>query len=192
MDTATQVRVPQSSSRNLGLAAGPGLLPDDSRTLAGRPDSGPYRQVGQPHATVRREGIQDQLIYRSLSGGSDVPQVLRRRDPAQLGTSRLGVAPDIQVQQAYNDASPTSGWEPRWDPTSTDAWPRLATSSQHCCRSVAHRAVPGSVWLLGGTDLGAGGRGFESRHPDSYFPNVLSASRSRCSLSAVVASGCWA
>ena len=42
----------------LGLAARPGLLPDASRTLAGRPDSGPYRQVGQSSATVspvRRE-----------------------------------------------------------------------------------------------------------------------------------------
>jgi hypothetical protein len=36
----------------LGLAARPGLLPDASRTLAGRPDSGLYRQVGQPPATV--------------------------------------------------------------------------------------------------------------------------------------------
>src|ERR1022692_1653520 len=36
----------------LGLAARPGLLPDASRTLAGRPDSGPYRQVGQSTATV--------------------------------------------------------------------------------------------------------------------------------------------
>jgi catechol 2,3-dioxygenase-like lactoylglutathione lyase family enzyme len=35
-----------------GLAARPGLLPDASRTLAGRPDSGPHRQVGQPSASV--------------------------------------------------------------------------------------------------------------------------------------------
>jgi hypothetical protein len=37
---------------DLGLAARPGLLPDASRTLAGRPVSGPYRQVGQLSATV--------------------------------------------------------------------------------------------------------------------------------------------
>src|SRR5260370_8429932 len=36
----------------LGQAARPGLIPDASRTLAGRPDSGPYRQVGQPLATL--------------------------------------------------------------------------------------------------------------------------------------------
>ncbi len=36
----------------LVTAARPGLLPDASRTLAGRPDSGPYRQVDQPHATL--------------------------------------------------------------------------------------------------------------------------------------------
>ena len=36
------------AAHGLGLAARPGLLPDASRTLAGGPDSGPYRQVGQP------------------------------------------------------------------------------------------------------------------------------------------------
>jgi hypothetical protein len=34
-------------------------------TLAGRPDSGPYRQVGQPVATVWHWGTGERLIYRS-------------------------------------------------------------------------------------------------------------------------------
>jgi hypothetical protein len=35
--------------------------------------------------------------------------------------------------------------------------------------------MPGDAWRLGGADLGAGGRGFESRHPDSaeVFANLL-------------------
>jgi hypothetical protein len=39
---------PHLPRRGHGLAAKPGLLPHASRTLAGRPDSGSYRQVGQP------------------------------------------------------------------------------------------------------------------------------------------------
>jgi hypothetical protein len=43
----------------LGLAARPGLLPDASRTLTGRPaGSGPYRPVGQSSATVSSAGVQ--------------------------------------------------------------------------------------------------------------------------------------
>ena len=37
-------------------------------------DSGPDRQVGQPHATVRREEIQNRFIYRphlAAAGDSD-------------------------------------------------------------------------------------------------------------------------
>jgi hypothetical protein len=49
-----------------GLAARPGLLPDFSRTLAGRPDSGPYRQVGQPHDTLgAAESEIDSFIARA-------------------------------------------------------------------------------------------------------------------------------
>jgi hypothetical protein len=44
-----------SRAAGTGWRPGPGLLPDASRALAGRRDSGPYRQVGQP-------------LTRSLSG----------------------------------------------------------------------------------------------------------------------------
>jgi hypothetical protein len=56
------------------------------------------------------------------------------------------------------------------------------------------------VRLLGGADLGAGGRGFESRHPDGYFSNVLSVFRSRrepslggvsCRLAWLTEGTCW-
>jgi hypothetical protein len=50
-----------------------------------------------------------------------------------------------------------------------------ATSSLRCRSSTPHRATPGYVWRLGGADLGAGGRGFESSHPRS-FSNLLSTS----------------
>jgi hypothetical protein len=36
----------------------------------------------------------------------------------------------------------------------------------------AHQATRGDVRRLGGADLGAGGRGFESRHP-GHFSNML-------------------
>ncbi len=63
-----------------GLAARPGLLPDASCTLAGRPVSGPYRQVGQPcHRRSAMTG--DRLIYRSCrrQGASVRPPVLQVR-----------------------------------------------------------------------------------------------------------------
>jgi hypothetical protein len=60
------------------LAASPGLLPDASRILAGRPDSGPYRQVGQPPATVGAARLKDRLINRQC-----------RRRPGEL-TRRYG------------------------------------------------------------------------------------------------------
>ena len=47
------------------MSARTGLLPDASRTLSGRPDSVPYRQVGQPPATLMSGKIQGRLIYRS-------------------------------------------------------------------------------------------------------------------------------
>ena len=53
-----------------GLAARPGLLPDASRTLSGRPDSGPYRQAGQPSATLMSGKTQGRLIYRSCRSPS--------------------------------------------------------------------------------------------------------------------------
>jgi hypothetical protein len=51
-----------------GLAGRLGLLPDASRTLAGRPDSGPYHQVGRPSATVDAGPASHRLIYRSCRG----------------------------------------------------------------------------------------------------------------------------
>jgi hypothetical protein len=57
-------------------------------------------------------------------------------------------------------------WEPKWEPTCAAIKPRLATSGLRCRTSTPHRAMSGCVWRLGGADLGAGGRGFESRHPD--------------------------
>jgi hypothetical protein len=56
--------------------------------------------------------------------------------------------------------------EPKWEPTCTDTERCLATSSQRYCRLAPHRAASGDVWLRVGADLRAGGRGFESRHPD--------------------------
>jgi hypothetical protein len=69
--------------------------------------------------------------------------------------------------------------EPKWEPTCTVTRPRQATSSLRCRSSTPHQATPGYVWRLGGADLGAGGRGFESRHPDQLFSNVLSTTASQ-------------
>ena len=57
-------------------------------------------------------------------------------------------------------------WEPKWEPTCTDTERRQATSSQHQCRLPLRRAASGHVQRPDGADLGAGGRGFESLHPD--------------------------
>jgi len=47
-------------------------------------------------------------------------------------------------------------------------------SSDYRCRWTAHQAMPGDVRRRWGCALGAGGRGFESRHPDQLYSNVLS------------------
>jgi|SRR5215472_835877 len=57
-------------------------------------------------------------------------------------------------------------WEPKWEPISTDGRHRQATSSKQYGRLTPHRAASGYLGRLGRADLGAGGRGFESRHPD--------------------------
>ena len=61
-----------------------------------------------------------------------------------------------------------------WEPTCTDTEQRQATSSQHYCRLTPRLAASSDVWLRVGVDLGAGGRGFESRHPDAIFECVVS------------------
>src|SRR5258707_11874647 len=63
---AAGVALRNSRVATAGLAARPGLLPDVSRTLAGRPDSGPYRQVGQPHDSLGAGRMRDRLTYRSM------------------------------------------------------------------------------------------------------------------------------
>ena len=71
-----------SRAAQLGPAARPGLLPDASRTLAGRPDAGPYRQVGQPPARV---GVADPKIDSfTASAAWGARQV--RRDLAAAAT----------------------------------------------------------------------------------------------------------
>lgn len=58
---------PRGRTAALGLLARPGLLPDASRTLAGRPNSDPCRQVSQPSATVDAGRATDRLIHRSVA-----------------------------------------------------------------------------------------------------------------------------
>jgi hypothetical protein len=62
-----------------------------------------------------------------------------------------------------------SGWEPKWEPTCSAAGRCQAMSSHHCSWLAPRRATRGYVRRPAGADLGAGGRGFESRHPDQLF-----------------------
>jgi hypothetical protein len=57
-------------------------------------------------------------------------------------------------------------WEPSWEPTGAGIGRHQATSSDCQCRRSPHQAMPGDVGRRWGCALGAGGRGFESRHPD--------------------------
>jgi hypothetical protein len=56
--------------------------------------------------------------------------------------------------------------EPKWEPTCTVIKPHQAMSGERYCRQMADQAITGDAWQPRFADLGAGGRGFESRHPD--------------------------
>jgi hypothetical protein len=56
--------------------------------------------------------------------------------------------------------------EPKWEPMCTVTELHPAMSGDRSSRSSSRRPMPGDVRRLGEPDLGAGGRGFESRHPD--------------------------
>jgi hypothetical protein len=71
-----------------------------------------------------------------------------------------------RLEAMSGDLRPRQRWEPKWEPKRTDTKPCQATSSQCHCRFTPYQAALGYFWQLGGADLGAGGRGFESRHPD--------------------------
>src|SRR3984957_2887767 len=111
-----------------GLAAKPGLLPHASRTLAGRPDSGSYRQVGQPLTPQLQPGRRATRVpdreavavdhHAEILGGrkwSRMTRALRRRTyDLFAGCPRLLSS---RIAAAMRSCRSVAGWRTRGSPS---------------------------------------------------------------------------
>jgi hypothetical protein len=155
----------------------------------------PHRQQGQKSRPDRRDPSRAQAERSQCAGCGRMPSAPwpRAEHPAERDAYACGrrghsprpvdgrsrVSPNRRERFHSTECELMSGtfmyggrWEPRWEPTVTVTRPCWATASLDRPSWSPCRAEVSNAWRPGGVDLGAGGRGFESRHPDSYFSNI--------------------